>query len=70
MRAAAFPRRNTLHQIDGIYYAIWDRTGGRAADELSDTELSILEDISPAFTTPGRLRKAYTEYGSPAKHTG
>ncbi|TAL39045.1 MAG: serine/threonine protein kinase [Spirochaetes bacterium] len=32
----------TLHEIEGIYYAIWPRTGGRVPDELSDEVLGIL----------------------------
>jgi Ser/Thr protein kinase RdoA (MazF antagonist) len=32
----------TLHEIEGILYAVWPRTGGRVPDELSDTELQIL----------------------------
>ncbi len=37
-----FDDNQTIHEIEGIYYAIWKRTGGRAADELSDDELGIL----------------------------
>jgi len=33
------PDGKTLNTIEGIYYAVWPRTGGRAADELSDPEL-------------------------------
>ena len=33
--ARAFPDGETLHQRDGLYYALWDRRGGRAPDELS-----------------------------------
>jgi len=31
-----FPDGETLHTIEGIYYALFDRRGGRAPDELTD----------------------------------
>ena len=33
---------STLREIEGIYYGLWPRTGGRAGDELSDDQLGIL----------------------------
>lgn len=32
----------SLHTIENIYYAVWERTGGRMADEFSDRNLEIL----------------------------
>ena len=32
----AFPDGSTLQEIDGIQYAVWERSGGRAPDELDD----------------------------------
>ena len=32
----AFPDGGTLRAIDGIYYAVWERSGGRAPDELDE----------------------------------
>ncbi len=37
-----FSDGKTIHEIEGIYYAIWPRTGGRAADELSDEQLRTI----------------------------
>ena len=37
-----FPDGSTLHEIEGIHYAVWRRTGGRSPDELGDEELAIL----------------------------
>lgn len=37
-----FADGSTLHQIEGIYYAVWRRTGGRSPDELGDEELAVL----------------------------
>jgi Ser/Thr protein kinase RdoA (MazF antagonist) len=31
-----FPGGETLREIDGILYALWDRSGGRAPDELDE----------------------------------
>jgi len=32
----------TLGEIEGIFYALWPRVGGRAPDELSDSEVAVL----------------------------
>jgi Ser/Thr protein kinase RdoA (MazF antagonist) len=32
----AFPDGSTMQRIDGIHYAVWERSGGRAPDELDD----------------------------------
>lgn len=33
---------STLQETQGIYYAIWPRTGGRAADELTDEKTQVM----------------------------
>jgi Ser/Thr protein kinase RdoA (MazF antagonist) len=38
----AFPDGETLHQVEGIHYALWPRTGGRAPDELGDDQVQVL----------------------------
>jgi Ser/Thr protein kinase RdoA (MazF antagonist) len=38
----SFADGETLHETEGIYYALWPRTGGRARDELSDGEIEVL----------------------------
>lgn len=37
-----FSDGKTLHEVEGIFYAIWPRTGGRAPEELSDGEVEVL----------------------------
>lgn len=32
----------TLHEVEGIWYAVWPRTGGRAPDELDDEQVEML----------------------------
>ncbi|MFP6625133.1 MAG: serine/threonine protein kinase [Myxococcota bacterium] len=36
------PEGETLHEVEGIFYAVWPRTGGRAPDEFSDSEVAVL----------------------------
>lgn len=38
----AFPSGETLHEVEEIHYAVWPRTGGRAADELGDEQVAVL----------------------------
>jgi Ser/Thr protein kinase RdoA (MazF antagonist) len=38
----AFPDGATLHEVSGIHYALWPRTGGRAPDELTDPQVEVL----------------------------
>ena len=38
----AFRDGTTLHEVEGILYAIWPRTGGRSPAELADDEVAIL----------------------------
>jgi len=61
---------STLHETDGIHYAIWPRMGGRAGDELSDTELSILgrllariHNMGAAHDAPHRISLTGESYG-------
>jgi Ser/Thr protein kinase RdoA (MazF antagonist) len=38
----AFPDGQTLHEVEGIHYAVWPRTGGRPPAEFTDEEIDIL----------------------------
>ena len=38
----AFADGDTLHQVEGIHYAVWRRTGGRAPDEFDDEQIAVL----------------------------
>jgi Ser/Thr protein kinase RdoA (MazF antagonist) len=38
----AFPDGSTLHEVSGIHYAVWPRTGGRAPEEFDDEQLAVL----------------------------
>ena len=60
----------TLHEIEGIYYAVWPRTGGRVPDELSDIELQILGRLcarihnnGAAGAAPHRIELTGDTYG-------
>jgi Ser/Thr protein kinase RdoA (MazF antagonist) len=37
-----FADGDTLHETEGIHYAVWPRTGGRSPDELSDAQVEVL----------------------------
>lgn len=36
------PDGDTLHEVEGIFHAVWPRTGGRSPDELNDAEVAVL----------------------------
>ena len=38
----AFADGETIHEVEGIHYAVWPRTGGRSPEELSDDEVAVL----------------------------
>ena len=57
----AFPNGETLCEVEGIQFAIWPRTGGRAPAELSDSQIQILgrllariHNVGAAGTAPHR----------------
>lgn len=53
-----FPDGITLHEIEGILYAIWPRTGGRVPDELSDEVLGMLGRLLARIHNMGAVKKA------------
>ena len=53
-----FANGETLHEVEGILYAVWPRTGGRSLDELSDENLSILGRLLARIHNVGALREA------------
>ncbi|MFP8875034.1 MAG: serine/threonine protein kinase [Myxococcota bacterium] len=38
----AFAGGETLGEVEGIFYALWPRTGGRSPDEISDDQVQVL----------------------------
>jgi Ser/Thr protein kinase RdoA (MazF antagonist) len=54
----AFPDGDTLHRVEGIHYAIWPRTGGRAPDELGDEEIAVLGRLLARIHNVGATRPA------------
>jgi Ser/Thr protein kinase RdoA (MazF antagonist) len=64
----AFPDGETLHEVEGIHYAVWPRTGGRAPDEFGDEQLAVLgrllariHGVGAAGAAPARPRLAGAE---------
>jgi Ser/Thr protein kinase RdoA (MazF antagonist) len=54
----AFPDQKTLHEVEGIYYAVWKRTGGRSPDEFSDEEVAIIGRLVARIHGVGAAKKA------------
>ncbi len=48
----------TIREIEGIFYAVWPRTGGRVPDELSDEELAMLGRLCARIHNNGASREA------------
>lgn len=48
----------TIGEIENIYYAIWPRTGGRGAEELSDEELAVLGRLLGRIHNMGAVKEA------------
>jgi len=53
-----FPDGDTVQETEGLYYAIWPRTGGRATDELSDMELETLGRLLARIHNMGAIKKS------------
>jgi Ser/Thr protein kinase RdoA (MazF antagonist) len=54
----AFPDGDTLHEQDGLFYAVWPRTGGRAPDELDDEQVAVLGRLVARIHNVGASREA------------
>ena len=58
-----FADGETLHEVEGIHYAVWRRTGGRSPDEFRDEEVELLgrllariHNVGAAGAAPHRPR--------------
>jgi Ser/Thr protein kinase RdoA (MazF antagonist) len=54
----AFPDGDTLHEVEGILYAVWPRTGGRAPDEFDDEQLDVVGRLLARIHNVGALAPA------------
>jgi Ser/Thr protein kinase RdoA (MazF antagonist) len=50
--------RRTIHSIEDVYFAVWPRTGGRAADEFSKTDLETLGRLLARIHNIGESKNA------------
>ena len=48
----------SLGETDGIHFALWPRTGGRAPDELADTDVEVLGRLLARIHEIGAAREA------------
>lgn len=55
-----FPDNESVHETEGIYYAVWPRTGGRSIDEFSDQQLQILGHLIARMHNTAAAKK--TQY--------
>jgi len=53
-----FPDGGTLRSVEGIHYALWNRVGGRAPDELGDEQIAILGRLLARIHNVGAAREA------------
>lgn len=65
-----FKNGSSIEKIEDLYYAVWPRTGGRGADELTDEEIQILGRLcarihnrGAAGTAPHRIELTGLTYG-------
>ncbi len=65
-----FPDRKTLHEIEGIFYALWPRTGGRVPDELTDEALRMLGKFLAGIHNTGASKKSIVRKELTGQHYG
>ncbi|MBU1219352.1 serine/threonine protein kinase [Myxococcota bacterium] len=53
-----FQDNTSIKEIEGIFYAIWPRTGGRSSAEFSDTDLEILGRYVARIHNTGASKKS------------
>jgi len=53
-----FADGDTLHEMGGIHYAVWPRTGGRAPEELNDEQVGVLGRLLARIHNVGAAREA------------
>lgn len=53
-----FDDGETLHEVGGIHYAVWPRTGGRAPDEFSDEQIDVVGRLLARIHNVGATRDA------------
>jgi len=54
----AFGDGETLHEAEGIHYAVWPRTGGRAPEEFDDEQLAVLGRLLARIHNVGAVGEA------------
>ncbi|HRX16899.1 MAG TPA: serine/threonine protein kinase [Spirochaetota bacterium] len=62
-----FPDGDTLHSVNGIFYAVWRRTGGRSAHDLSDTDIQIIGRMLACIHNVGASKNIQSRHKLDAK---
>lgn len=52
----SFEDGQSLHEVEGIFYAVWPRTGGRSPDELNDEQIRRLGRLIARIHNIGALK--------------
>ncbi|MEW6443162.1 MAG: serine/threonine protein kinase [bacterium] len=52
-----FSDGETIHEIEGIYYAVWNRTGGRIPDELTENVVQMLGRLLARIHNVGAVKR-------------
>ena len=53
-----FEDGSSVHEVEGIYYAVWPRTGGRSPSELNDEQAEILGRLIARIHNVGACQPA------------
>ncbi|HBD96041.1 MAG: stress response serine/threonine protein kinase YihE [Spirochaetes bacterium GWF1_31_7] len=53
-----FKDYTSLKEIEGIYYAVWKRTGGRSLDEFSDIQYKTLGRLLGRIHSVGKMKQS------------
>lgn len=54
----SFSDGETLHEVEGIHYAVWRRTGGRSPDEFTDEQLEVVGRLLARIHNVGAASEA------------
>lgn len=63
-----FPDGSTLKSIEGLRFTVWPRTGGRSADELTDSQLQLIGRLLGRIHNVGASKESATRWRLNAGH--
>lgn len=63
-----FPDGSTLKSIEGLRFTVWPRTGGRSADELTDSQLQLIGRLLGRIHNVGASKESAARWRLNAGH--